>query len=456
MARQYFRAELMRLSEPQLAERVRGLPLLDPEFGVFLLIVAVIFALIAAWVGWRFSSYIGRILLKAEEVLARRSAAAGAPRSSSSETVFGELSDLESSLDTIGRDLQDKTESLRLEREELSTLMGSITDAILAIDQDGVPLFFNSRFALLFGDETSLRRRTVRLWEMFREPEVLESFREALKSGKNAVTKAMPIGKGDATKRFFSLSVSPLKRPTGQIYGAVGIFHDVTELKSAEQIRIDFVANVSHELRTPLTSIKGYTDTLIEDIQSGRQVSREFLDIIARNVERLMALIGDLLDLSALESTDVLQKTQVPVEELTSRVARQLQGAIVAKNQVLDIEVGVPVVTADPKRVEQVLVNLLDNANKYTPIGGKIFVRWDGNSHDVTLRVKDNGPGIPPEHHGRLFERFYRVDKARSREQGGTGLGLAIVKHIMQRHGGEVWVESKMGAGSSFVCRFPN
>lgn len=301
--------------------------------------------------------------------------------------------------------------------------MGAISDAILAVDVEGKPLFFNSRFELLYGNPEALRDRGVRLWEMFRVPEILEAFKKALTLGHNREVKAVSLEREGESKRFYAVSVSPLRKQTGDIYGAVGIFHDVTDLKGAEQIRIDFVANVSHELRTPLTSIKGYTDTLLLDVHEGKPVSRDFLDIIARNVDRLMTLIRDLLDLSSLESTDVLHKTPINTAEATSRVVGQLHGGIHAKNQTIVETIMAPVVLADSRRLDQVLTNLLENANKYTPVGGEIRVTWENDRGGVLLRVSDNGPGIPPEHHARLFERFYRVDKARSRS-GRHRLGL--------------------------------
>ena len=221
-------------------------------------------------------------------------------------------------------------------------------------------------------------------------------------------------------------------------------------------MRIDFVANVSHELRTPLTSIKGYVDTLIEDVSQRKAVDPDFLSIISRNSERLMNLMNDLLDLSAIESDDILQKDSVDTKDLTSRVMRQLQATFEAKNQKVGANLRAATVSADAQRAEQVVVNLLDNAVKYTPPGGNIEISWLADGNDVVLQVWNDGPAIPIEHHPRLFERFYRVDKARSREQGGTGLGLAIVKHIMQKHEGSVWVESHPGKGTSFLCRFPS
>ena len=345
-------------------------------------------------------------------------------------------------------------ETLTIEKEEQAILMSAISDAILAVDLEGAPLFYNTRFALLV--ENQELRNQKRLWELFKDQEILGAFQDALQHGKASAIKAIPFDL-PSDKRFFSVAISPLRKTEDTIYGAVGIFHDVTELKRAEQMRIDFVANVSHELRTPLTAIKGYVDTLHLDAQEGKSIAPEFLEIITRNTHRLMNLINDLLDLSSLESKDTLQKTEIPLDELTHRVVKQMSQGFESKSQEVVVEINTPTLIADPTRLEQVLVNLLDNANKYTPAGGKISLEWEKSDSDqVLLRVKDSGPGIPVEHHPRLFERFYRVDKARSREQGGTGLGLAIVKHIMQRHEGSVWIESSPGKGSTFICQFPS
>lgn len=424
-ARYYFKRMVLSASVPAV-EVQEALQVFDASLAVVLLGVAVVLVAFAIWSG--------------------------------KGLVYGEWSELEMSIDDMRKDLESKTESLNLERQELSTLMGAISDAVLSVDSDGAPLYFNSRFEVLFGPPGAYSQdvRGVRLFEMFRDPDILNAFHGAIKLGKMGTALAVPVVmSSDGARRFFSLSVSPLKKPNGKIYGAIGIFHDVTELKAAEQMRIDFVANVSHELRTPLTSIKGYTDTIVGDVKQGRAIVPEFLGTIARNVDRLMGLINDLLDLSSLESGEILQKTKLSTEEFTARVISQLRPALENKKHSAKVDVVAPFVTADPRRLEQVLVNLLDNAIKYTPQGGKVMVHWLADATSVYLRVSDTGPGIPPEHHSRLFERFYRVDKARSRELGGTGLGLAIVKHIMQRHEGAIWVESKQGQGATFICRFP-
>lgn len=344
------------------------------------------------------------------------------------------------------------SDSVSLDGQELATLMAAISDAVLAIDSEGAPLFYNSRFALLFPVREGVYYR-----DILPDGEIREIFARTLSQGVSNSLKAFPL-ESSTGKKFFSLSVAPLKRKNGVTYGALGIFHDVTELKLAEKMRIDFVANVSHELRTPLTSIQGYTETLVQDHKSGRALDPDFLESISRNVRRLRDLIGDLLDLSALESSPDKPLCEViNTKDITERVLSHLESKFKAHRHKIDCSYSVDSVYADPHRLEQVLINLLDNAGKYTPEGGLIHVVWQsvGSRGGVLLKIKDNGPGIAPKHHSRLFERFYRVDKARSRTLGGTGLGLAIVKHIMQNHKGYVSVESDIGKGATFECYFP-
>jgi two-component system phosphate regulon sensor histidine kinase PhoR len=242
-----------------------------------------------------------------------------------------------------------------------------------------------------------------------------------------------------------------------EVYGVIGVFYDITDIKKAEQIRIEFVGNASHELRTPLTTVKGYLETLREDFKAGnlKQVP-DFLEIIGRNVDRLIELVNDLLSLSSLEHSSQLRLEPVSPLAVSELVVRELARAAAEKNQVIRIHGEMPPFQADARKVEQVLMNLVGNAIKYIPEGKTIQIRWEkGPRNEAILRVIDNGPGIPQEHHSRLFERFYRIDKGRSRDAGGTGLGLAIVKHIMQSHGGTVSVKSQLGQGSEFICVFP-
>lgn len=428
----------------------------DTAVGIFLFSIAAALLVLSLWASKRLVFPIGRILLKTQNLVAPTSYSS----LRESEGTFGEWSELESNIDDIRRNLEKTAQTLTMEQIELDTVMGAISDAILAVDPDGVPLFYNTRFEVLFGGGGI--RRNIKLYEIVRDPEILNAYQRALGEGKVSATKAFSH-ESSGERRFFSLAVSPLRKQGGVIYGALGIFHDITELKAAEQMRIDFVANVSHELRTPLTAIKGYAETLASDVEKvpdrfkGTD-AKEYLQVITRNTTRLMNLMEDLLDLSSIESATILQRDTLSTEEITQRALRQVQTKCAEKNQVVETETEAKTVLADANRLEQVLINLLDNAHKYTPEGGKIKVKWEPDRHggkDVFLKVIDTGPGISVEHQRRLFERFYRIDKARSREQGGTGLGLAIVKHIMQRHEGTVTIESVLGQGSTFICRFP-
>ncbi len=364
----------------------------------------------------------------------------------------GEWYELEKALNKLGTDLKEKTIRLSREKTELRTLMSSVTEAVLAVDLNRVPMFFNPQFALLFGVRESAPASLV-ISDFVRSPEILRAYDQCLSQGISSrleVHLQLQEGASD-----FLVSVVPLRKKHNQeLYGAVATFYDITELKMAEKIRIEFVGNVSHELRTPLTSIKGYLQTVKLDYQSGRmdQIS-EFLEIISKNVDRLILLVGDLLDLSSLESGARLSRNVVSTRDLTESILNQVN----VRDHQVKVFYGLEEFEADAPRVEQVLGNLLQNAVRYVPKGKPIEIHWESDESGkvAILKVKDYGPGIPKQHHERLFERFYRIDEARSRELGGSGIGLSLVKHIMQRHGGRVQLRSEMGLGSEFICEFP-
>jgi two-component system phosphate regulon sensor histidine kinase PhoR len=248
---------------------------------------------------------------------------------------------------------------------------------------------------------------------------------------------------------------------------AVLVFHDITELRRLEHIRKDFVANVSHELRTPLTSIKGYIEALLDGAKDDPETSTKFLDIILKQSDRLNLILEDLLQLSRIESGQILFKREpLPIQRVIERTLAMIKPLADKKGHKLVslVKDNLPAVLGDEDRLMQVLSNLLDNAVKYTPEKGTITVAARPVSDDaerpamataVELCVSDTGLGIPDQDRPRIFERFYRVDKARSRELGGTGLGLAIVKHIVEGLGGRVWVEANAPTGSRFVVRLP-
>jgi len=364
----------------------------------------------------------------------------------------GEWFDLERALNKLGRDLRGKTVRLSREKTELRTIMSAVSEAVLAISRENRVLFYNSQFAFLFNPGAARKEATIS--EILRFPDVLQAYDRALKSGQPSRQEIQISVASEQMPRDFQLAVTPLKKKHNQeVYGVVGIFYDITEMKQAERIRIDFVGNVSHELRTPLTTINGYLQTLSSDFKSGRtDQAQEFLNIVSVNVGRLKSLVEDLLDLSALESGKELRLESVNVQDITETVLRQVN----ATNHKIKIHYGFTHMIADPKRMEQVLRNLMENAVRYVPEGRNVDIRWiQSPQGNFELHVKDDGPGIGPEHQARLFERFYRIDEARSRETGGTGIGLSLVKHIVQRHGGQVVVRSELGSGSEFICEFP-
>ncbi len=255
-----------------------------------------------------------------------------------------------------------------------------------------------------------------------------------------------------APGRVFEVNAAPL--PSG---GAIAVLHDVTRIEAAEKSRREFIANVSHELRTPLTSIQGYVETLLDDSGCAPETSREFLGVIQKNAARMNRLTEDLLALASVESPDYkLARQPIRASALVHDATESLGGLVVDSGVELECA-GAPDVTvmADADAMNQVFGNLIENALKYGKAGKLIRVGGRLLEHDVEFFVQDFGPGIASEHLDRIFERFYRVDKARSRESGGTGLGLAIVKHIIQAHGGNIRAESELGAGAAFYFTLP-
>jgi len=330
-------------------------------------------------------------------------------------------------------------------------LVEAFPEPVWILDSNLHPRFWNEALVRLSRKEhvsaAELAEMTSHAW--FRHPEVHASLSRGL--GAPSKTECEIDGK------YFELSCSPF-RTAESAAGVIAVFHEVTLLKRAEQARMDLVVNVSHELRTPLTAIKGFTDTLKDELEHGVTTGAlDYLAVISRNADRLMALIQDLLLLSRLESGgDALALEKISTQEITEKSLHGLRQLQEKFGQQVVTHYGVKHFDADPLRVEQVLVNLVGNAIRYAPASsGPVEVRWSETADAVVLEVVDSGPGIAPDLQPRIFERFYRADSGRSRDLGGTGLGLAIVKHILLRHGGSVELESEEGRGSRFICRFP-
>jgi two-component system phosphate regulon sensor histidine kinase PhoR len=337
-------------------------------------------------------------------------------------------------------------------KAQQQVLFNSMLEGLLLLDRSQKIYLANRSFKSLFGQKIELRGKTI--LEALRSHE-LDDLAKRVQVEGQVLNYELKLP--DLNERWLQVNAAVINNSAGEREGTILVFHDLTRLKQLERQREEFVANVSHELRTPLSLIKGYTETLLDGARSNPEVAERFLKIIERNSQRLDLLIQDLLTISALESGRTKVDLQpVDLHLLVDKVLSFLQTKADNKNVKLANELPEFTVNADANRLDQVLANLVDNAIKYGRVEGNVTV--GGKKMDdggLEIFVRDDGPGIPPEALVRVFERFYRVDKARSRDQGGTGLGLAIVKHIVQAHGGEVRCESELGQGATFYFTLP-
>jgi two-component system phosphate regulon sensor histidine kinase PhoR len=331
--------------------------------------------------------------------------------------------------------------------------MSGMREGLLVIDGDMRVVAANQAAHQLFTLYEG-KLESQRLTELTRQPAIYSAFLGALKGEERSGVKVETHG---PERRIFDLRVVPLKDADGQTtQGAIGVFFDVTRLERLERVRQEFLSNVSHELRTPLTAILAFVETLEAGAIEDKENSQRFLAIIRRNANRMHTLIDDILELSAIEAGNVpLRTEEIELHPLVNEVFASLAAAATTRQIVLENGVDQHAkVFADSRGLEQMLTNLIDNAIKFNRDGGRVSVTHKNGLRD-RIRVKDTGEGIPAQHLPRLFERFYRVDRARSREVGGTGLGLAIVKHLARAHRGDVAVESKLGEGSTFAIELP-
>lgn len=372
------------------------------------------------------------------------SAAAGNLDARIAETSGDEIGQVAASLDRTARQLQESFLALQASRRQLETLLNSMQDAVIAVGANQRVQWANQAMERLVPQRTRLQALVV---ETVRDPDFLRVVREASESRKVSTTRAISISPG----RTFDITAAPL--PGG---GAVAVLRDLTETERVEKTRRDFIANVSHELRTPLTSIQGYTETLLDGAPESNHV-RDFLEIIRKNATRMSRLTEDLLTLARVESGEQRFDVQpVAAEELLHEALQSFGAVATAHNVQLGVENHASrLVNADAEAIHQVFSNLVENALKYAASGGRVVLGARSSPSGVEFYVRDFGPGIPSEHLPRLFERFYRVDKARSRESGGTGLGLAIAKHIVLAHGGAIRAESELNHGSTFFFTLP-
>jgi two-component system phosphate regulon sensor histidine kinase PhoR len=347
-----------------------------------------------------------------------------------------------------------REQAVRVESQaRLQTLFNSMIEGVLLLDTEGRVQFVNDSLRQGFGLAGNICGQTI--MEAFRWHE-LAALSERLPKEKIISGVQLDIQRG--TRRSWQISAALVADRPGGPHGQLLVFHDVTRLKELESIRKEFVGNVSHELRTPLSLIKGFAQTLLDGALQDPDQATRFLQKIDKHSDRLLFLIEDLLAISRLESGQIaLNIQQLNLRDLVQRVVEDLAQPAAARQTALVNRIPASLsVRADADRLPQVFFNLTDNAIKYGKASGLVLLEArETDGQKVEVSVSDDGPGIPPDAIGRVFERFYRVDRARSRENGGTGLGLAIVKHIVQAHGGEAWVKSDLGKGASFHFTLP-
>jgi two-component system phosphate regulon sensor histidine kinase PhoR len=388
------------------------------------------------------------------------------------------LAALRGTLNRTAQHLEQTMSALEHERNRSAAILASMAEGVAVMDAQERMVFCNQAFRRIFalGSAPCEGRPMV---ELVREPELLTIVRRAL-SG--AAPEPGELERGTVHRQSFRVTASPLQ--SGDTAGAALVLHDITDLRRLERVRRDFVANVSHEFKTPLTAIQGFAETLLGGALEDKTNNRRFLEIIRTHAARLARLTDDLLELARIEAGRIeLDRREVSLAEIIEACADTTRPRI--ENGKLQLELRIPDdlpdVYADPRRLREILQNLLDNAAQYTPSGGQIWIEARlipasngpasasgaasagsagangaaNASASIAVTVGDTGIGIPHSDQERIFERFYRVDAARSREAGGTGLGLAITRHLVELHGGKIWVESEVGSGSEFHFSVP-
>jgi two-component system phosphate regulon sensor histidine kinase PhoR len=427
---------------------VGAVALLLPQVWMVLL-VGLVAALWVAWLGTRF-------VTNAIEAMEPAVASIGVRERPWPEPAFREMEGLVDALHVSAAEVTRQLAASSESRRKLEALLDSMQDAVTSVDAAGRIVWANEPMQRLIAESSGTVRAGHSLVQTIRAPEVLECVQEALEHGQFAEKRpvSLPLG------RTFAVSAAPM--PEG---GAVVVLQDITHVEQVERTQREFVANVSHELRTPLTSISGYVETLLEDERTGLFFTpevREFLEAIYKSAKRMGRLTDDLLAMARVDSGEQKLRPQ-PVE--VSILLREAEDAVAKlvrdRHGVLEIgEFADAEVVADLDAIVQVLSNLIENALNYGQgVDGALVMlsalALPGAPQEVCFCVEDYGSGIASEHLSRLFERFYRVDKTRSRESGGTGLGLSIAQHIVEAHRGRMWVESELGRGSRFCFTLP-
>ncbi len=416
-------------------------------------IVTAIIALLSAFIFWFSSERIRREI--GELIQGARRFAIGEFKDNIPPPASDEMAELATGMNVMAQTLYEKIETITRQNNETDAIITSMLDAVLAIDTDNRIINLNKQAKRMFGITGEVLGNSI--IETIRNADLHRLITVALTENKIIEDEFILIDQ--SMERFIQVHATPLIDGENKKHGVVVVLNDVTKLRQLERSRQDFVANVSHELKTPITSISGFVETLLDGAMHDPQASDHFLTIIARQTERLNALIDDLMDLARIEQkaeTHQISLSSIPVKPILEEAISQL--ATTADKKLIDMQLNAPddiTASVDPILLEQAVTNLINNAIRYSEPDNRVEIKLTTEENEVQISVSDNGRGISNEHLPRLFERFYRVDVGRSRQSGGTGLGLSIVKHIVYAHNGKVTVSSNVGIGSVFTIHLP-
>jgi two-component system phosphate regulon sensor histidine kinase PhoR len=380
--------------------------------------------------------------------------ARGEPTAPLAPVTSGELAGLARAVDEMAGQLRERFERIARDQSEIRAIVGAMVEGVLAIDAGSRVVLLNAAGASLLGTTPEAARGRP-LLEVTRLPEITELLARCLRTGEPAWAELRVAG--ETRDRVLRLAASPLQDARGA-FGAVVVLHDLTEVRRLESVRRDFVVNVSHELKTPLTAMRGFLDAVLEDREMPPELRSRFLGRARDATDRLAAMVGDLLTLARIEADEgTLRRTPLDLAELAAEACAASSDAAALRGTRLQLDTPpepVPVL-GDRAELVTALGNLIDNAVAYGPDGGEVRVRVLRPDEEAQVEVQDDGPGIPPHEQQRIWERFYRVDKSRSRDLGGTGLGLSIVRNVAAAHGGRVSLDSELGRGSTFRLHLP-
>lgn len=358
-----------------------------------------------------------------------------------------DFADLERAALTLRKKYLRLRQQSKDEQKGYETVFSGLKEAIVTVDQNLRIISFNSAFLSGFKWMPNKDHPNYLLHDVLRDPEVIATFKKTIETKEVQKTEIDP----------YQLFVTPLPSRNENETWYLGVFYDLSELRKTERIRIDFVANASHELRTPLTVIKGYSEVLDQRFSEQRlKEEKELLKPILVSVKNMSELMDDLLNLSKLDTGGKLVKLQLSTQAITEDILNEVSTVQQLTQKKIKIKYDASMIWANEDSIKQILRNLIINAIKYSGEMDSVEIEWLKSNSSVILKVRDFGPGIPKEHQDRVFERFYRIDKGRGRNQGGTGLGLALVKNHMLNHGGHIQLISDSGQGCEFICEFPN